>query len=101
MQFRQSPITLALLLALSPAVTISTYANAAEIFQETADKTQRGERFKQMLETAQNGTVIKLEGDTALLRGEGYLTINKNITIDGNGHQLQDRKSTRLNSITT
>lgn len=88
MQFRQSPITLALLLALSPAVTISTYANAAEIFQETADKTQRGERFKQMLETAQNGTVIKLEGDTALLRGEGYLTINKNITIDGNGHQL-------------
>lgn len=88
MQFRQSPITLALLLALSPAVTISTYANAAEIFQETADKTQRGERFKQMLETAQNGAVIKLEGDTALLRGEGYLTINKNITIDGNGHQL-------------
>lgn len=88
MQFRQSPITLALLLALSPAVTISTYANAEEIFQETADKTQRGERFKQMLETAQNGAVIKLEGDTALLRGEGYLTINKNITIDGNGHQL-------------
>lgn len=88
MQFRQSPVTLALLLALAPVLTISTHANAVEIFQETADKTQRGERFKQALETAQNGAVIQLEGDTALLRGSGYLTINKNITIEGNGHQL-------------
>ena len=89
MQFRQSPVALALLLALSPAVIIPTYANAAEtLYESTTDKTQRGERFKQALQTAKDGDTIKLEGNTSLLRGEGYLTINKNITIDGNGHQL-------------
>lgn len=88
MQFRQSPVALALLLALSPAVIIPTYANAADVFQKITDETERGERFKQALQTAKDGDTIKLEGNTSLLRGEGYLTITKNITIDGNGHQL-------------
>lgn len=87
MYFRKSSLALAILLCLSPIPEMN-YANAQTYTVSGNSADNRGEHFRALLNQANNGDIIRLEGDTRLIRGSGFFSFNKQVTIEGQGNRL-------------
>lgn len=87
MHFRKSPLALAILLCLSPIPEMN-YANA-QTYTVTGSSINDSEaQFRRALEQANDGDTIRLAGDIQLMRGSGFFSFDKKITIDGQGNRL-------------
>ncbi|ATW43789.1 autotransporter domain-containing protein [Glaesserella parasuis] len=87
MYFRKSSLALAILLCLSPIPEMN-YANAQTYTVSGNSADNRGERLQALLNQASDGDIIRLEGDTRLIRGSGFFSFNKQVTIEGQGNRL-------------
>ncbi|MWQ14970.1 autotransporter domain-containing protein [Glaesserella parasuis] len=87
MYFRKSSLALAILLCLSP-IPVMNYANAQTYTVSGNSADNRGEHFRALLNQANDGDIIRLEGDTRLIRGSGFFSFNKQVTIEGQGNRL-------------
>ncbi|MDO9664454.1 autotransporter family protein [Glaesserella parasuis] len=87
MYFRKSSLALAILLCLSPIPEMN-YANAQTYTVSGNSADNRGEHFRALLNQANDGDIIRLEGDTRLIRGSGFFSFNKQVTIEGQGNRL-------------
>ncbi|EQA01194.1 outer membrane autotransporter barrel domain protein [Glaesserella parasuis SW114] len=64
------------------------YANAQTYTVSGNSADNRGEHFRALLNQANDGDIIRLEGDTRLIRGSGFFSFNKQVTIEGQGNRL-------------